>query len=1112
MTNPPGGGGSEEALFRAVADFNQLIRQANQAAAALGGMADQGRRIGPDVNGGLGQGQRGVQSFGQRLGTLSSQLDRTGKDFTLKVGVPSLLVARAGISAFEDFETSIVMAGQKAGATGKELDQMKKLALDMGAKTKFSAGESAGALDMLAASGMNAEQAMKALPGVMLAAQASNESLGLTAQAVSQAINAFALSSDDAGHVADVFTTAANTTALSMQGIADGIANAGEVGSRFGTSLEGMIAWLGRLVDQGVPAADAATAIRQAMVSMSSPQSLRAKNVIRDLGIQVRGLNGKLLQPPELLHALSVALDVNNPKLKAAAKEAGKGADAYHDYALQQLFGVQGAKAVGLAIGQGKPLILDAQKNTKELTALQGELAKTMGDKGAKAWIAARTEAGKFTATGADTVRVTTALEKSLNGVAQAASDKLGTTTKQKIDNLKGSIETLLITGIGKNKGLLDGLVVSASKFVGWLQKMSNEHPGLMKLVGAIVAIGIALGPVLILAGKLVGGFRTVASVFSKTRGPGKFAPGLGGRGGIQGPIEVFALRPIPVEIVGSLAPGGLPGSRMPGGAPVPIGPGGAPVPPGKVPLRQRLNGMGGFLLGSAAMIGGSALDDGGTGGRHAAGQTLNYAGMGAMVGSVIPGIGTLGGAAIGGGLGLAKSFADWVDGGSYKKMQDLANSLGTVLSAEKDIKGAIVESGNALSSQTIAVIRSKIEKTDMMKSAAKAGLTEKDLANAVSGSATMYARVVKAWKDGANPSAAQLQMLKELRDRYSEATISARKYADEHGIVMKGDLKTMTATQLLSKAQYNLNTAQLTGAQANSKYHGTLTQLTAAVVQNGTSLDQGTKFGRDNAAAIRKAASAALLHAQAVYQQTGSVQKSLDVLKQDRQRLIDAAVAAGLNKDEVVKLANAIYGIPANKHSKVTVNTAQAAYNVSYLKHQMDALRDKRINIDTYLRTVILPDVNDPAHTRQPSPVRTRGDKDGGEIPHLAGGGEVRGRGGPRSDKVPYLSMLSNREFVVNALDYQRNKDAVQAINAGRPDLALAALSRSVGARTLAAMRLKPIASSTTSKLDASGEARAKTTVFAPTINNPKHETSEESLTRTYSKMAYLGFGRFDD
>jgi murein DD-endopeptidase MepM/ murein hydrolase activator NlpD len=64
----------------------------------------------------------------------------------------------------------------------------------------------------------------------------------------------------------------------------------------------------------------------------------------------------------------------------------------------------------------------------------------------------------------------------------------------------------------------------------------------------------------------------------------------------------------------------------------------------------------------------------------------------------------------------------------------------------------------------------------------------------------------------------------------------------------------------------------------------------------------------------------------------------------------------------------------------------------------------------------------------------------DGGEIPKRAYGGRIRGMGGPRQDNIAGIdratgvqtSWVSAGEFVVNAKQYQKNRDIVEAINGG--------------------------------------------------------------------------------
>lgn len=57
---------------------------------------------------------------------------------------------------------------------------------------------------------------------------------------------------------------------------------------------------------------------------------------------------------------------------------------------------------------------------------------------------------------------------------------------------------------------------------------------------------------------------------------------------------------------------------------------------------------------------------------------------------------------------------------------------------------------------------------------------------------------------------------------------------------------------------------------------------------------------------------------------------------------------------------------------------------------------------------------------------------KDGGMVPSFAGGGQVSGPGGPRSDKV--LMWGSNGEFMVNAAATKKHRALLEAINGGLP------------------------------------------------------------------------------
>ena len=78
---------------------------------------------------------------------------------------------------------------------GKSLKLWKKKAREMGATTKFSASDSAEALNYMALAGWDSKQMMEGLSGVMDLAAASGEELGAVSDIVTDGLTAFGLKS-----------------------------------------------------------------------------------------------------------------------------------------------------------------------------------------------------------------------------------------------------------------------------------------------------------------------------------------------------------------------------------------------------------------------------------------------------------------------------------------------------------------------------------------------------------------------------------------------------------------------------------------------------------------------------------------------------------------------------------------------------------------------------------------------------------------------------------------------------------------------------------------------------------------------------------------------------
>lgn len=97
---------------------------------------------------------------------------------TASATVKAVSVAVAGFGAYaikvgSDFEASMSKVGAISGATAEDMELLTAKAKEMGAATKFSASESAEALQYMAMAGWKTEDMLGGLEGIMNLAAAS---------------------------------------------------------------------------------------------------------------------------------------------------------------------------------------------------------------------------------------------------------------------------------------------------------------------------------------------------------------------------------------------------------------------------------------------------------------------------------------------------------------------------------------------------------------------------------------------------------------------------------------------------------------------------------------------------------------------------------------------------------------------------------------------------------------------------------------------------------------------------------------------------------------------------------------------------------------------------
>ncbi|MDD8024758.1 MAG: phage tail tape measure protein, partial [Paracoccaceae bacterium] len=89
--------------------------------------------------------QRAITQMNQRMGAISANLRTAGSRLGLAVSAPVIGGFAAVIRASGNFEQAMNRVSALSGATGAEFAQLKSVAQELGATTKFSASEAADA-------------------------------------------------------------------------------------------------------------------------------------------------------------------------------------------------------------------------------------------------------------------------------------------------------------------------------------------------------------------------------------------------------------------------------------------------------------------------------------------------------------------------------------------------------------------------------------------------------------------------------------------------------------------------------------------------------------------------------------------------------------------------------------------------------------------------------------------------------------------------------------------------------------------------------------------------------------------------------------------------------
>lgn len=229
----------------------------------------------------------------QKVKGLSSAFKTTGSILTKNVTLPLVGVGAMAVKVASDFESGMSEVQAISGATGKDLEDLKDKAIEMGAKTKFSATESADAFKYMAMAGWDTEAMLAGIEGVMNLASASGEDLATTSDIVTDALTAFGMEADETQRFVDVLARASSRSNTNVAMMGETFKYVAPVAGSLGYSVEDTAVAIGLMANSGIKGSQAGTALRSMFTRLVKPVG-EAKEAVDELEISVTNTDGTM--------------------------------------------------------------------------------------------------------------------------------------------------------------------------------------------------------------------------------------------------------------------------------------------------------------------------------------------------------------------------------------------------------------------------------------------------------------------------------------------------------------------------------------------------------------------------------------------------------------------------------------------------------------------------------------------------------------------------------------------------------------------------------------------------------------------------------------------------
>jgi TP901 family phage tail tape measure protein len=342
--------------------FSTLYRAGQKAKGLLGSIRTGSqkvitkiRQIGSTSDKSFKRLERNANHSRTALSRLRGMAAGLGLTLTTGAAMAGLVGTGAG------FEKSMSNVQALSNATKTEMVSLTKAARDAGAKTAYTARESADAMGYLALAGYNAEQQISALPATLNLAAAGSIDLARSADIATNILSQYRMKAKDTGVVVDQLAFTQSRFNTNIEEAADAMNYWGPTAAAMKIKLSESNATIGLLANNGLKGSLATRALGTSIVRLSKPTT-QMRQIMDELNLSFFDSEGRFV-------GMAGMVDILNQRM-------GNLTDQQKQAALSTVFGSEAIQEMNILLAEGAGKI---RYWTNELENAEGT-AKRMSD------------------------------------------------------------------------------------------------------------------------------------------------------------------------------------------------------------------------------------------------------------------------------------------------------------------------------------------------------------------------------------------------------------------------------------------------------------------------------------------------------------------------------------------------------------------------------------------------------------------------------------------------------------------------------------------------------------------------------------------------------------